>query len=369
VDELRQQANQDLAKLAPTAEGAEDVRAMITEFWATLDRAAGVPGPNAYDFINREIVPRRSAANLALLELRRAGHAAVEHSELEFVQGRRAAGRNILVLLGVSLLIGAAVAVISIRRTEKLEEELLRNYERVAEARRELQQLSMRLIEIQEEERGRLSRELHDEIGQILTAVRIEISRSLPAACAASPEAAERLARARELMERAVKTVRNISLLLRPSALDDFGLIPALQWQIEDFSRRSGIRCEFIEQGVADALPDAVKTCAYRAVQEALHNCEKHSAATAVTVRITQAADFLNMVVEDNGYGVDLGSAGLPLKREGSGLLGMRERIGLLGGEFIVRSSRGAGFSLSIQIPLATAAKEGTAAAAGGENA
>ena len=267
-------------------------------------------------------------------------------------------------MLGLLLTLGVGVSVFSIRRTESLEAELLQNYEIVAGAKRDLQQLSQRLIEIQEEERARLARELHDEIGQILTAIRIEVSRSLSSSERVPEEARERLGRARELVERAVHTVRNISLLLRPSALDDLGLVPALQWQFDDFSRRSGIECDFAEDSVQEILPAAVKTCAYRVIQEALHNCEKHSGAGRVRIRIRQTPRALEMEIEDNGRGVDLGSTSRPQKRGGSGLLGMRERIASLGGDMTLGSAPGGGLRLSISIPVSA----GTRAARVGEN-
>ncbi len=363
ITQLRTEGLRQVALLEIPEHAREDIKSTLTEFWDALDTAAdsmvGVSGQAAREFVQAEISPRRSAASNALRELTRAGQAAVENSELEFTRQRQAAGRQILIMLGLSLALGVAVAAFSIRRTEHLERELMKNYEAVAEARRELQQLSERLIEIQEEERGRLSRGLHDEIGQILTAIRIEVSRSV--ADPSSPEARERLVRARELAERAVKTVRDISLLLRPSVLDDLGLLPAVHWQVEDFARRSGIECDFAEDGVQDQLPDAVKTCAYRTIQEALHNCEKHSGATTIRIRLRQTEERLELEIQDNGRGVELGSTGMPQKKgRGSGLLGMRERIGALGGDLGLSSAHGSGMRLSIRIPLRA---PGTAAA------
>jgi signal transduction histidine kinase len=355
IRELRNESFSELAALKIPERSNHSVKTMLTEFWDTLERAAdsmvGVKGEDAYAYVQKEIVPRRSAAGGAFLELSAASRQAVENSEVEFAQVRWAAARQIFLILGFALLLGVALAAFSIWRTESLERESARNYESVAQARRDLKRLSNRLIDIQEEERARLSRELHDEIGQILTAIRVEISQSLTAAGAAL-EARERLERARQLVERAVRTVRNISLLLRPSALDDLGLVPALQWLSDDFSSRTGIQCAFTEEGVQDALPEAVKTCAYRAVQEALHNCEKHSAASLVRIRVRQTAAALDLQIEDNGRGVNLGTAGMPLHNAGSGLLGMRERAAMLGGHVAIRSAAGAGVNLALSIPL-----------------
>jgi signal transduction histidine kinase len=227
VERLRDDSLGRLGSLGLAQSREKELKTTLLEFWDALDRTAGsmvgVTGQAARDFVQAEISPRRSAASTALRELTRIGQQGVEKSELEFIRQRQAARRQILTLLGLSLVIGVAVAVLSIRRTEHLEKELVQNYETVAEAKRDLEQLSLRLIEIQEEERGRLARELHDEIGQLLTAIRIEVSRSLSVSDPVAAEARERLTRARELVQRAVQTVQNISLLLRPSVLDDLG--------------------------------------------------------------------------------------------------------------------------------------------------
>jgi signal transduction histidine kinase len=140
--------------------------------------------------------------------------------------------------------------------------------------------------------------------------------------------------------------------------------MPALQWQVEDFSRRSGIECDFVGEGVQDILPDDVKTCAYRVIQEALHNCEKHSGASRVRIRISQAPGALKVDIEDNGCGAELGSTGMPQKRHGSGLLGMRERIAGLGGDVALDSAPGRGLRLSIRIPVSSEGPQPPRAAA-----
>jgi signal transduction histidine kinase len=335
--------------------GGDEVKKRVQEFWDALEPVAGMThlkGGDAHDFIMREVVPRRTDASAALAELTQAGREAVENSEREFAANRQMASSRLLVMLGLSLFVGLMVAGFSIWRTEHLESERARHYEEVLRAKHEMEHLSMRLLEVQEEERGRLSRELHDEIGQTLTALRIEISRSQTLAGKTSPEVSERLGRALQLAERVVHNVRDISHLLRPSALDDLGLVPALHSQTQEFSRRSGIQCVFTENAVHDALPTSVKTCVYRVVQEALHNCEKHAGATTIHVKLRQGATSLDLAVEDDGRGTGLGSDGLPEQRGGCGVLGMRERISMVGGSFSMESSRGSGLRLSVRIPL-----------------
>jgi signal transduction histidine kinase len=142
-----------------------------------------------------------------------------------------------------------------------------------------------------------------------------------------------------------------MSLLLRPTLLDDLGLAPALQFQLEDFLRRSGIHCDFVEEGVSDRLPDAVKTCVYRVVQEALHNCEKHSGASSVRVAVRQLPDLLLAEIEDNGRGFVAGE-----RRNGLGLLGLRERAAAAGGSLIIDTAPGRGTRIALRIPLAAEA-------------
>ena len=137
------------------------------------------------------------------------------------------------------------MARLSLRHAYNLERKAEQHFAEVEQARHELQQLSARLLEIEEEGRRRLSRELHDEIGQTLALLQIEISNAANLAGAVPEAHRVRLDRARALAERSVQTIRNMSVLLRPAMLDDLGLVPALQFQLEEFLRRSGIACEF----------------------------------------------------------------------------------------------------------------------------
>jgi len=129
-------------------------------------------------------------------------------------------------------------------------------------------------------------------------------------------------------------------------------LVPALQFLLEGFLRRSGIACEFTEQGVEDLLPDSVKTCVYRVVHEALHNCEKHSAASRVRVSVRQFPDWLVAELEDDGCGFRIGVERIPPRNAGLGLLGMRERASIAGGSLVVDSAPGAGTRIALRIPL-----------------
>ncbi len=304
-----------------------------------------------YAFIQREIIPRRDEAGRLLREIESATHSSLTESESRLQETRSAASNLLIATLGTCLLAGVVVAFFSIRDAEFLSAEASRRYDEVAAAKRELERLSSRLMEVQEEERTRLSRELHDEIVQNLAVLKMEIVKAQSLASDRVPGTKEVLSRARGLADETVRTVRNISLLLRPSLLDDLGLGPALQWQAEEFSRRTGIACSLVEQDLRDDLPDAVKTCVYRVTQEALRNCEKHSRATSVKVRVEQHPSDLCVVVEDNGCGI----SGVARKPDSLGLLGIHERASALGGQVDIGNGIEGGTVLRLTLPLAHA--------------
>ncbi len=260
--------------------------------------------------------------------------------------------RHTLYLLAADLLLALAVAGLNLAYARELGRESLSKVEEIAHAKSEMQQLSARLLTIQEEERHRLSRDLHDGIGQLLTALRLEISHLGLDREGLSTEDRERLQRARRLAEEAVRSTRDIALLLRPSHLDDLGLEAALQYLVEDFTRRTGIACRFSAAGVEENLPDAWKTCVYRIVQEAVHNCEKHAAPTQVQIRITQETEVLSLEVQDDGVGFALDTNGAPLRAVGLGILGMRERAAMLGGALQIVSSPGHGTTVRVALPI-----------------
>ena len=332
----------------------------LGEFWAVVDPVFRTllyaSRTQQFDFLQREIVPRRGQLYNAFMDLTAADRQKLEESEGQFAETRRRAGGRLLLLLAISVLMGFLVARLSLRHGENLERQTERHLAEVEQARRELKQLSARLLEIEEEGRRRLARELHDEIGQTLALLEIEISHAQALPSAQAGVVRERLQRARELAQKTVQTVRNISLLLRPALLDDLGLVPALQFQLEEFLRRSGIACEFVEEGVEDHLPDFVKTCVYRVVQEALHNCEKHSAASKVRVVVRQVPECLTAEVEDNGCGFQLSDQGTASLNTGSsaglGLLGIRERSAIAGGSLVINTALGHGTRVALRIPL-----------------
>jgi signal transduction histidine kinase len=354
-----------LAGLPGDAAGVAQLHRSIDEFWAVLEPVPHTmlhaTGDQKFDFLQRVVVPRRGELYTALLALTDADNRKLQEGLTEFNDTRKRASWRLLTMLGIGVLLSLAVARFSLRHAEHLERQAERQYAETEHAKGELKRLSARLLEMEEEGKRQLSRELHDEIGQSLALLQIEISNALAMARRGSAPGddgilRERLSRARELAERTVQTVRNISLLLRPALLDDLGLTPALQFQLEDFLRRSGIACDFVEEGVADDLPDHIKTCVYRVVQETLHNCEKHAQASRVRVTVRQSGDCLFVEVEDNGRGFIYSDQALASGNPGLGLLGMRERASIAGGSLAVDSAPGRGTRIALRLPLAAQA-------------
>jgi signal transduction histidine kinase len=333
---------------------AVQLKKKIDDLLKLLADAAGTRIPNSmeYSFIQEQVVPRREAASRLVRELERANESALTKSEEEFAGTRRAAARGLVAILAVGLLLAILVSRFSLRYSENLERQTASQLEQVSQAKAELEKLSARLMDIQEEERTRLSRELHDEIVQTLAVLRIEVTQAQQLTAEQLPQIRDHLERVRGLAERTLHTVRNITLLLRPSLLDDLGLGPALQWLTEDFRRRTKVRCEYTEDGLSEDASEAVKTCVYRVTQEALHNCEKHARAKNVQVRVTERANVITLEVTDDGIGLGENGKGKPISGAHFGILGMRERAANLGGTLGLETAPGGGLKVTLTVPL-----------------
>ena len=220
----------------------------------------------------------------------------------------------------------------------------------VRAGRRRLQILSRRRIEVQEAERRGLARELHDEIGQALTAIKIHLQTAmrLPEAVPVESYLTEGIG----IVERVLDQVRNLSLDLRPSMLDDLGLMASLRWYLDRQSQTSGIKIGFIGDPSIERLPQEIETTCFRLVQEALTNVLRHARASEVHVEVTSVESGLKLVIRDNGIGFDVADAMEHARSgESSGLLGMEERAFLAGGEIDLKSDLGKGTEIRVVIP------------------
>ncbi len=228
----------------------------------------------------------------------------------------------------------------------RLERQTHSRYTQLAQSQHALQQLSARLLDAQETERRSISRELHDEVGQALGALLVDLGRLSSALSNERPEVKTQLDSMKSVAERTFQAVRNIALLLRPSMLDDLGLVAALEWQGREVSRTSAIEVEVHSENVSDGLPDEYRVCVYRLVQEALNNAVRHSGAKNAQVSVRQSPKSIIVQVSDDGRGFNL------QRTRGLGLLGMEERVKRLTGTFKVESQPDHGVSLTAELPF-----------------
>jgi two-component system, NarL family, sensor histidine kinase UhpB len=212
-------------------------------------------------------------------------------------------------------------------------------------------QRASQIINAQEQERQRIARELHDETSQVLTSLLISLAVLEEAIDA--PEARERIADTRGLAHSTLRAIRNLSIDLRPSALDDLGLLPALRWYIKEYEKKCAIEVDFQASGLKERLPAEMETALYRIVQEALTNTAKHASAHKVWITLKEDEQQVRARIVDNGRGFDYeGLLKNPGQERGLGLVGMQERAVLLNGTLTIHSSPGRGTSVEVRIPF-----------------
>ena len=362
-------------------------------------------------FLRREVLPRREAILTIAREIEELNRATMAAQRSEITARQAAFRNDLFNLLWRSLLLGAVVAITAVIRLRKLEWRADQQRFIAEEAEGQMRLLSQQLVATQEEERKKLSRELHDHVGQMLTALRMELGRvdrlrlmerryederrsaeeaegrmrELSQQLVATQEEERKklsrelhdhvgqvltalrmelgsidrlrapddaplgaaVAESRTLVDNMVRTVRDLALGLRPSMLDDFGLQPALEWHVRDFTRRYGLPVELNVSGNLSGLPEPYATCVYRVVQEALTNCVRHASASKIRVTVTGTYDTLAVGVVDDGVGIH------PERlKSGLGLRGIEERVRDLSGTLDIESNPGVGTSLTIRIPL-----------------
>jgi two-component system sensor histidine kinase UhpB len=227
-----------------------------------------------------------------------------------------------------------------------------RLYQVVQERETQLGQLVRQLVNAQEGERQRIARELHDETGQKLSALAMglaAVETQLAAGDRSRPVGL--VQNLRQVADHALTELRNVMANLRPSQLDDLGLAPALHWYIQQHAvRHPQTNITFTAERLAQRLPAEYETVLFRAAQETLTNVARHAHATQVTVALSQQSDAVRLEVVDNGVGFDIKSPVSP-EHQGWGLIGMRERVALVGGVCTVESQPGKGTRIVIELP------------------
>lgn len=217
------------------------------------------------------------------------------------------------------------------------------------DSREQLRKLAVHLQNIREEERTSLAREIHDELGQLLTAMKMDIDSLMESIPSDQKALLEKTNSIDDMISLSLSTVRKISSDLRPAILDHLGLMPAIKWQIEEFKKRTNINCKLILPKKEISIDNERSTSVYRLLQEALTNITRHSNASKVKVRIAQKDNMVILEVSDNGRGITREQKS---NESTYGLLGMRERVSQWNGSMAIESSQGKGTSLIAKIPL-----------------
>jgi len=355
VNRLHQQTDEALEKYQKSIEPEEaaafaNLRSEIEAYWRVLDRTFAWSDTERmeyrYQFFYSELIPRRTNMLQIADRVGQLNEQALLRGDQQF-SGRfeqlrlGLIGMTVLTLIG-GLTLAVNTSVLILRLQKEVHARLNENIE----AKTSLRELSAKLVRAQEEERRALSRELHDEAGQSFSAILLEAENLLdePHRDSVRPH----LESIRGMAERGLAAARNLALLLRPSMLDDFGLVPALNWQARELAKRTGLRVQVSAAELSASLPEEHKTCIYRVVQEALNNVAKHAQASTAQVTLALRNEgLIDLTVQDDGSGFDAARV------RGLGLLGMEERVHHLGGEFMIDSQPGLGTRLKVTLPFA----------------
>jgi signal transduction histidine kinase len=334
------------ARIARLREEVGTFRATMLE---VLESRNARGGEEARLLLQRRIVPRREVVIRASEEVQALNRAAFVQQQDTITEVYRVMQRRVWQQLGLALVASLGIAVLASLYAGRLEGHLRRQRARDAQNAEDLQRLSAKLITAQEEERRSIARELHDEVGQVLTAIKVELAVA-QSALEASGAHARVLEDARVITEGALQTVRDLSHLLHPSMLDDLGLVAALDWYLRGVSKRHDLRTTVQHEGMSDRIAVETEVAAFRIVQEALTNVVRHAHARSCLVALRRLGQTLSLTIEDDGIGIDM--AGVDAnQRRGLGLVGIRERVIQLRGSFCIARVAGGGTRIVVELP------------------
>lgn len=354
--EIRSSIAQQLDKLEPQLNPYESellkrLHKEVDHYWESMDPIFSwtVQEKVALSsfFLRKQVLPRREAVLSIADQIRKVNESSFERQREE-VRLSWARFHDFLVqMTTIALILGFVVALVSVLRIHRLEGLSEEQRQQSEQTQATLRRLSQQLVRAQEDERTLISRELHDEVGQILTGLKMELGNLEGLRHVNGSGFLEHLEGARSLSGRALDVVRNMAMGLRPSMLDDLGLVPAIEWQAKEFSRRSGIPVDLQIDGKLDHLSDRHRTCIYRVVQEALTNCARHSQAKNIQISLHGDRDFLSLAIRDDGIGFNS-----PNRYSGGiGLIGIEERVQELNGTVEIVSQLQKGTLVQVKIP------------------
>jgi signal transduction histidine kinase len=329
--------------------GVEALRREIDTFHAAMLQVFNSDARSWPDtrraILKDQVAPKRDIVLSVSDQIQALNRLAFVQQRTETVDLYRIAERRAWQRLGWALAASLAVGLVSMVYAGRLEQRVKRQRIRDLQMTTDLHRLSARLVTAQEDERRTLSRELHDDVGQALTALRVELS-MIQRAPELPAQFREPIESARSIAEATLRTIRDLSHLLHPALLDDLGLIPALEWQLKTYSVRHGIATQLVHDRTVGRLAQELETAVYRIVQEALTNVAKHARATTCHVYLQGLAHSVLVTIEDDGSGFDPRDSG-----RGLGLISIRERATQLGGTVRIETAPGRGTRVLLELP------------------
>lgn len=357
ISEIRAAIDKSIAEAVlqpgdPEREALGQLRRELDTFWVSREVVLGLtPAQKAalsFSSIRPMVTGRRQAVLSLLEEVSKLNVSTLEREQQRIRASqqelRSYMGRTFIVILAIALLISAA-SFVRISRLEKRSDQERR---RAEHAEQELRRLSHKLVRVHEEERKSISRELHDEVGQMLTALRMDLSKLESLNPGASRGFQVQAGETKGLVENTLRSVRNLAMGLRPSMLDDLGLVPALQWLARDFTRRYSLDVSLRTAGDLDNLHDNLRTCIYRVVQESLTNTARHARAGAAHIAVEQSDGEIRVAIQDDGIGFNPHAA----SGRGLGTVGMEERVREAGGTMTISAQPDRGTLVDVRLPL-----------------
>jgi signal transduction histidine kinase len=343
------QAESNLQHIEDEAQPTPAQRVLWGELLQASDAFAAearrIPDEQSPTLGSRDLFRRHEEVIFRISRLVGEGFQKISDAETEIDRRAIRFNRESVTLLCASLGLAMVCSIFTVRMTRQL-------FRNMAWQESELTRVSWQMLADQESIARRFSHELHDELGQTLAAVKANL-----AAVPRTPGADARLADSTRLVDDAIRNVRQLSQLLRPLILDDFGLDAGLSWLCEGFMNRTGIEVVY-ESNHHARMPDETETHLFRIAQEALTNVARHSGATKVTVKLCAEGDEIRLTVADNGKGMRGASAPPGSSSQSLGMTGMRARARVAGGEFSVASPEGGGLTVEARIPLTAETKE-----------